>query len=223
MYRGEALARLRRRLSPVSRQRGATLRKLYNSLGLVYFGSINQHEDDINVVRGFTASLTHQDRHYAVGDYNGYSLRIVDRYDMIHAAHAKRHLQQWTIIEIDLHRNELRHLFFVPTGAQAPEYERLFATQPHMQPLNSMLLSNHSPEFHGRFQILARASHFQEVARFFSSPIIVGMASRFWPHGIEIEHGKLLVYMTEHRLTKTVLESTIASALWLAETIDEAA
>lgn len=223
MYRGEAFARLKRRLSPVTRQRGVALRRLYNSIGLVSFGSVHQHDDDINVIRGFTASLTHQDLHYAVGNYNGYSIRIVDRYDMVRTPQAKHHLQQWAIIEIDLNQSELRHLFFVPTGSQSSEYARLFATQPHMQPLNSLLLHNKSSEFHGRFQILARTSHSQEVARLFSSPIIVGIAARFWPHGIEIEHGKLLVYITEHRLTKTVLESTLASALWLAETIDEAA
>jgi hypothetical protein len=84
-----------------------------------------------------------------------------------------------------------------------------------------MILDNHSPEFHGRFQIVASPTHSHRVETLFSSPIIVGIASRFWPHGIEIEHGKLLIYITEHRLTKTVLESTLASGLWLAETIDE--
>lgn len=221
MRRGGSFARLRRRLSLVAQQRGATLRRFYKSVGLIYFGTVHQHDDDMNIIRGFTASLTHQDLHLAVGDYNGYSIRIVDRFDIVRNHTARHHLQQWTIIEIDLHHPDLRHIFFVPTGASASEYSRLFATQPHMQPINSLLVHNKSPEFHGRFQIMARTTHLQDVERIFSSPIIVGVAARFWPHGIEIEHGKLLVYITEHRLSKTVLESTLASALWLAETIDE--
>ena len=40
-------------------------------------------------------------------------------------------------------------------------------------------------------------------------------------NGIEIEHGKILIYITEHRLDKAVLETALASSLWLAETIDE--
>jgi hypothetical protein len=90
-----------------------------------------------------------------------------------------------------------------------------------MQPLNSLLLNNKSPEFHGRFQILASPSYAHRVETLFSSPVIVSIASRFWPHGIEIEHGKVLIYITEHRLSKTVLETALASGLWLAETIED--
>lgn len=221
MRRGEALARLRRRLSPVARRRGASLRRFYKDLAFVSFGTVNQHDDEVNVIRGFSASLTHQDLHYAVGEYGGYDVRVVDRFDIIRTKEIRNHLQQWVIIEIDLRHPDLRHIAFIPTGSVSAEYARLFATQPHMQPINSLLLDNKSPEFHGRFQILARTTHLQDFERIFSSPIIAGMAARFWPHGIEIEHGKLLVYITEHRLTKAVLESTLASALWLAETIDE--
>lgn len=211
------------RFTPALRQRGAVLKKFSNVLGLLHFGTVHQHDDEHDAIRGFTASLTHRDTHYAVGTYNGFNLRFVNRFDVIRLAGNPHHEQLWTILEIELERKGLPHLFFVPTGREGGEYSRLFATQPHMQPLNSYITSNRSPEFHGRFQIYASAAHSHAVETLFSSPVIVGIGSRFWPHGIEIEHGKLLIYITQHRLTKTVLESTLASALWLAETIDEAA
>lgn len=220
MNKGGSFRRIFQRFSPALRQRGVTLKKFSNELGLVHFGAVHQHDDDIDAIRGFTASLTHQDTHYAVGTYNGYNIRLVNRFDVIRIAGNPNHEQLWTIIEIDLERTDIPHLFFVPTGHEAGEYGRLFATQPHMQPLNSMILDNRSPEFHGRFQIYASATYSHKVETLFSSPVIVGIGSRFWPHGIEIEHGKLLLYITQHRLTKTVLEHTIASGLWLAETIE---
>lgn len=209
------------RLSPIFRERGKVLRKFSETLGLVHFGTVHQHEEDYIPIRGFTASLTHRDTHYAVGTYNGYNIRLVNRYDIIRIAGNPNHEQFWTIVEIDLETKSLPHMFFIPTGHEAGEYGRLYATQPHMQPLNSMLMNNKSPEFHGRFQILASAAHSHKIETLFTSPVIVGIGSRVWPHGIEIERGKLLVYITQHRLTKTVLDTTLASALWLAETIDE--
>lgn len=221
MNKGGTFKRLLRRFSPDLRKRGVTLKKFSQTLGLVHFGSVHQHEDDIDAIRGFTTSLHHQDTHFAVGTYNGFNIRMVNRFDVVRVANNPTHEQLWTILEIELDTHGLPHMFFVPTGREAGEYSRLYATQPNMQPLNAMAFSNHSPEFHGRFQILSSAAHSHKVETMFTSPIIVGIANRFWPHGIEIEHGKLLVYITEHRLTKTVLESVLGSSLWLAETIDE--
>lgn len=221
MRRGGNFQHLVARLTPTFRARGAVLKKFSETIGLVHFGTVHQHDDEYEAIRGFTASLTHKDTHYAVGTYNGFNVRLVNRFDVIRIAGNPNHQQFWSIIEIELPPNQLPHMFFVPTGHEAGEYGRLFATQPHMQPLNSMIFTNKSPEFHGRFQILASATHIHKVESIFSSPIILGVASRFWPHGIEIEKGKLLIYITQHRLTKTVLETTLASGLWLAETIEQ--
>jgi len=223
MARGGAFSKLFQRFSPSLRQRGQALKNFADTLGLVNFGNVHQHDDDLDAIRGFTASLTHRDTDFAVGTYNGFNIRATNRFDVIRIAGNPNHEQLWTILEIEIDTKGLPHMFFIPTGHDGGEYGRLYATQPNMQPLNSMILDNHSPEFHGRFQIYASATHSHKVEALFTSPIIVGIGSRFWPHGIEIEHGKLLIYITEHRLTKTVLESALGSALWLAETIDHSA
>lgn len=222
MNRGGTFRQLFKRFSPALHKRGVTLRKFSHSVGLVHFGTVHQHDDEFSAIRGFTASITHRDTHYAVGTYDGYNIRLVNRFDVVRIAGNPHHEQLWTILEIELNnRKGLPHAFFVPTGTEGGEYGRLYATQPNMHPLNSMVFNHHSPEFHGRFQIFASATHSHKVETLFSSPIIVGIGARFWPHGIEIEHGKLLIYITQHRLTKTVLDATLASGLWLAETIDD--
>jgi len=209
-----------RRFSPQLRSRSKVLKTFANKIGFVHFGLVNQHDDDYDAIRGFTASLTHLDTDYIVGTYEGYNFRLVDRFDSYkHGAHS--HEQLWCIIEIDLHHSKVPHVFLTPTGREAGEYDKLFTVQPYLQPLNTMLLQNHSSELHGRYQILARTTHTGDVEQLFNSAIVAGIASRFWPHGVEFNNGKLYLYITQHRLTKTVLETSLASGLWLAEMLDE--
>ncbi|MFZ1301241.1 MAG: hypothetical protein WAQ27_01510 [Candidatus Microsaccharimonas sp.] len=209
-----------RRFSPQLRARARVLKKFSHKMGFVHFGLVDQHNDDYDPIRGFTASLTHIDADYAVGTYEGYNVRLVDRFDSYkHGSHA--HEQLWCIIEVALHRNHTPHVFLTPTGREAGEYDKLFSVQPYLQPLNTMVFQNHSPELHGRYQILSRTTHSSDVERLLTSPIVVGIGSRFWPHGVEFHNGKLYIYITQHRLTKTVLETSLASSLWLAEMLDE--
>lgn len=223
------------------RQRGKILRNFADSMGFVYFGNVNQHEDDVDVIRGFTTSLTHHDRHYAVGTYNGYNIRFVDRSDTVAVSgtssassasggavgarrhgkkHSKKRTQTWLILEIELETHGIPHMAFVPTGSAAGDYARIYSVNPTMAPLNGILTMNHSPEFYGRYQILAATTHAKRIDAMFPSPVMVAMGVKLWPHGLEIARHKLNIYLPEARLTKTLLESTLAAGLWLAETID---
>lgn len=208
-----------RRFSPQLRTRAGVLKSFAHRMGFVHFGMVDQHDDDYDAIRGFTASLSHIDADYTVGTYQGYNIRMVDRFDSYKQG-SHYHEQLWCIMEIDLHTS-VPHVFLTPTGREAGEYNKLFTVQPHLQPLNKMLLQKHSSEIHGRYQILARTTHTGDVERLLISPVVIGIATRFWPHGIELHNGKLFIYITQHRLTKTVLETTLASALWLAEMIDK--
>lgn len=208
------------KISP-SRQRGSIIRSFAKTMGFVYFGHINQHEDDIDTIRGFTTSLTHQDKHYAVGTYKGYNIRIVDRYDAV-KNHIKRKPKKlnWLIIEIELETHGIPHIAIVPTGAPSGNYAHLYTVNPNLAPLNSILTSNHSSKYYGHYQILAATTHSRRIDEMLPSPVIVEMGAKLWPHGIEIARHKLTIYITEHRLSKTMLESALSSSLWLAEVID---
>lgn len=210
-----------RKFSPTLQQRGKVVRRFADKVGLVYFGDIDQHDDDYSPIRGFTSSITHSDVHYAVGTYNGFDIRLVDRFDLIRNVNRRDHEQLWTILEIDLELPHSPHLFLVPTGHEASEYSRLFSTYPHLQPLNTMIFQNRSNEIHGRFQILSKPSHAATIEALLPSPTVVGIAAKFWPHGIELHNGKLYLYITEHRLSEAALEVSLASLLWLGEVFDE--
>jgi hypothetical protein len=221
MKRPTLFSQLLHRASSQRRRRGAILRRFDKQVGFVYFGNISQHDDDESTILGFTASLTHDDAHYSVGTFEDYDVRIVDRFDIIKVANAA-HRQLWTIIEVSLKTSGQPHIAFVPTGREAGEYSRLFSTYSHLLPLNSMVAAyHHSPELHGRYQILARTTFAREVERMFDSPAIVSVGAHFWPHGIEVHRGKLYVYLTQSDLTVPVLGAALQSSVWLAELIDK--
>jgi len=216
---GGSLRHIIRKLSPLERKQARVLRNFYNTLGFVSFGNVSQHDDEFDAIRGFTASLTHRDEQYGVGSYEGFDIRIVNRADKPKGA-KRGTLQLWTIIEIELRVRSMPHIFFMPTGQTSATYAKLFAEQPYMQPINSYSSSTHySPEFHGRYQILGRATRIHDIEALITSPISVGIGMKFWPHGIEIEHGRLYVYIPDRTLTKPKLEQALHSALWLANAL----
>ena len=55
-----------------SRMTSSAVRKFADSLGMVYFGLVNQRNDEHRLVRGHTVSATHRDDNYCVGTIRGY-------------------------------------------------------------------------------------------------------------------------------------------------------
>lgn len=218
----KSLTRLTRRYSPQSIQRGSVLRSVATAFDFIYFGTVHR-DDDIEPIRGFTASTKHIDNHYIAGQRGDYPIRIIDRFDTVRVAGSEHdHEQSWCVIEIQLEPLHHPHICLVPTGPSSAEYQSLFRTYSHLQPLNASLLRNHSPEVNGRFQILARTARMHDVERLLTTPIILGIAAKFWPLGVEIHSDKLYVYVTDHHLTKTTVASAIDAGLWLAEQLDAA-
>lgn len=212
---------LAQRFNPKSRQRSKVIRSFYDTAGIVNFGVASQHDDEFDVIRGFSSSLTHYDSNFGVGSYDGFDLRMVDRTDFV-SLPGKKHVQQaWFIMEIHLHVRNMPHFFFVPTGTEGGSYTRLFQSQPFMQPISDVAQLNRSPQFHGRYQLLARLTKAPDLEHLMTSPVIVGVGERFWPYGVEIEHGRLYIYITDKKLTKSVLEQSLSSALWLADLLIE--
>lgn len=212
-----------RQLKPLTRRRGKVIRSFTEKLGLAYLGTMHQHDDEYDAIRGFTASTSHRDAHYAVGTYEGVNLRITDRFDIQKRHGNKETPQSWLIMEFELAVEDLPHAFFVPTRQEGDAYQRIFSANIHMQPLNSILQkSNHSPEFYGRYQILSRATHANRVESILTSPVIFGVGEKIWPCGIEVEQNKLFIYISSESLTADQLGVACVAGLWLTEELNKA-
>lgn len=209
--------------SPKAHARSRVIRRFVKKLGLVYFGAVDQHRDDHQVVRGLTISTSHQDNHYAVGSYNDYDVSVVDRSDAVRQADGViRHT--WFIMQIDLKSTrQLPHVFLKPNNHNSESYQRLFTAFGSLQPINTLLVGQHGSEFHDRYQLYAVPTHTQEAERYFSHTVTQQIASRFWPYAIELFDNKLYIYDTEVSLNETRLQMILESGVWLAETLDELA
>lgn len=197
----------------LTRKRGAVIRRVADQLGLLYFGAVDQQKDDHTIIRGLTASVTQQDRHFAVGGYDGYDIALVDRTDPKHAA-----LQQWTIIQLSL-RSSTPSLFLLPSHRDE-HFLHLFEGIRLIASVEQSQSTTWIPEFQARYHVHSSPQQAPVALSLLSPALQQGIAARFWPHAIEIERNTLYIYITEHRLDEAVLKSGIASALWLAEAID---
>lgn len=212
-----------RQLKPHIRKRGRLLRQFSEKLGLAHLGSMHQHDDEYDAIRGFTASTSHRDAHYAVGTYEGVNVRVVDRFD-VQRRHGKLSTPQaWAVFEFELLTTDIPHTFFIPTGKDGGAYERVFSANIHMQPLNSILQHvNHSPSFYGRYQILSRATHSHRVESLLTSPVIFGIGEKLWPHALEVNRNKLYVYQREEALSMERLDTAFIAGLWLVNELNRA-
>jgi hypothetical protein len=220
MRAGGVLKSMLRHYSPMIRARGKTLKGFAAKAGLVYFGTVDQHEDEHNVIRGLTVSTTHRDAHYAVGSFDGYDVSMVDRFDVLVGSDGQAVEHTWLILQIDLQDASLPHLFFKPTGHSAGSYNKFFTAFNTLHVINQVFNDQHSDEFHSRYELYGHATHIQSIEALVGPSLTQTISARFWPHAIEVYEGKLFVYITEHRLSQTVLGSTLQSATWLASALD---
>ncbi|MBC7459619.1 hypothetical protein H7200_02815 [Candidatus Saccharibacteria bacterium] len=220
---GGVLRRVMRNYLPVIRRRGALLRQFTKKLGFVYFGSVDQHSDEHEMIRGLTVSTTHQDSHYAVGAYDGYDISMVDRFDLIEQADGSFASHSWLIMRFNLQNTSIPHFFLHPvghgTGLDGP-YQKYFTAFHYATKSNQLLHDTHSVEFHGRYDLYTSASHVPSVESSLSPDVSQTIAARFWPHAIEVIDGALYVYITEHRLTEAMLGATVQAGIWLATALD---
>lgn len=221
MRSGGVLQRMLRHYSPLIRSRGKVIRHFAAKVGLVYFGTVDQHEDEHDVIRGLTVSTTHRDAHYAVGSYDGYDISLVDRFDVAYDAHHRPIEHSWLIFRVNLQDVTLPHVFFKPIGHSPAAYTKFFTAFNDLHVMNDLFDSVHSHEFHQRYELYGRATHALALEQTMTSSVTQTIAARFWPHAIEIFEGKLYVYITEHRLSETVLGATLQSATWLASVLDK--
>lgn len=206
----------------INSARGRLLKKFAKKLGLVYFGSVDQHMDDHDVIRGLTVSTTHKDSHYAVGSYDGYDISIVDRFDTVLAKDGSKQEQTWLIMRIDLETDEpLPHLFLRPLTHDQEAYSRFFTAFHHLLPVNTMLSGVHTAEFHGRYELYATSTRVADIEQYLTPEVSQIIAARLWPHAVELIDKKLYIYTTNQTLNDTILNTALESGLWLARIFDK--
>lgn len=207
-------------IGPKGRRHKNILKNVSEKLGLVYFGSVDQHRDDHEIVRGITASSTHKDNHLSVGSIGGYDVQLLDRSDSVEDYKGKLSAQHYIVLEIKLQRaNDVPQILMVPKGLKIAHFDGVFAST-HMQPIPLPHDDGYSSEFESRYEVKSAPTYFESVKQILDKDITRKIAAHFWPLGVELNDGILYIYLSDTNLTKQLIENVIQNGLWLAGQID---
>lgn len=205
-----------------TQQRKKAILKFVNNFGFVYFGHVDQHDDEHHIIRGLTVSSSHQDEHYSVGSYDGYDVSLVDRYDILKKPNESLKTHRWLIVEIDLHNGKnIPHIFLGSHSHTDSSYAKLFTAVPTLQPVPLGTFGQHSEEFSSRYSLFAAASQFIEVERLFTANVTRTIAAHFWPLAVEIYDGALYVYIDSKNISADLIQTMVQNGVWLASKLDE--
>jgi len=205
-----------------NRKRRIAIKNFCEKVGLIYFGSVDQHHDDHHIVRGLTASAQHQDEHYAVGTCDGYDVRMVNRVDVTEDAAGLLRTHAWLIFEIDLkQRSDIPHIFMGAHDHKNSAYSKLFTTHASMQAVPLGTFKPYSVDFISRYSLFALPSHFIQTERYFTADVTKVIAAHFWPLSVEVYEGSLYIYADNQLVTIRLLDTMLKNGLWLAKHLDQ--
>lgn len=195
-----------------------TIRRFADNLGLIYFGYVDQQDDDHRLVRGITVSNTHDDHYYTVGTFKGYDMAITVRRDALYYPDKRLKDHHWTIMTFDLHtKYELPHCY---VGHHTVR-EELVAKYSQLSPIAIYsYASGHQQPFLNNYTVYARMVHSQVVAALFNPEITGIIGEKFADMSFEIAENTIYLYKSEKHPSRALLEKMVNSGLWLAETID---
>ena len=210
-----------RRLTPKSivkrRSTRQLFRELADKLGLVYFGFVDQTDDEHRLIRGITVSNTHKDHHYTVGTFKGYDVSLTIRRDAIEYKRAKYRDHYWTIVTADFHtRFDLPHLFIGNKKAEADHHTKLG----HLTKLSFGSYAPHPVSFLQKYDVYGRMTHAQIIEMLLTPQLTEGIVQHFDGASLEIQDNTLYVYASERHPTRPALEKMLNNALWMVESID---
>lgn len=190
--------------------------------GLVYFGYVDQRDDEHRLVRGLTVSSSHRDNHYCIGSFNGYDLTLVERRDTIRFPGKPARNHTWIIMAFDLHTvSDLPHIFIGLHTHSPTFYAHLFTKFAHLNKLPYGVFGANTPEFMERYAVYTEAAKFIATEQLLRPDVTKAIAESFGSMTIEIADGCLYVYAEHQRPSQALLDKMLKNGLWLARRIDE--
>ncbi len=194
------------------------IRKLADDLGLVYFGYVDQQDDEHRLVRGITVSRTHDDHHYTVGTFKSYDIAFTIRRDTLEYPDKRLKDHYWTILTVDLHTtsNDIPH-FYISHHRIREELLARFST------MNRLQLGAFAPypeSFTSAYEIYSSQEHAVEVQRVITPQLGEMIVQHFSNMSIEVADNTIYLYVTEKHPSRALLERMLNAGIWLAQIID---
>lgn len=193
-----------------------TIASFAEKVGLVYFGYVDQRDDEHRLIRGHTVSSTHQDNHYCIGAVRTYDVMLALRNDVVRAGASEQRCH-WLIYAIDLHTKvDVPHFYIGHRSRDA-----LFAASySQLRPIALTGRNIYSHRFTSEYTIYGTATHALTIEQIIQPQIAEVIAEHFQAVSIEIEDNTVYLYVESERPKEAQLEKMLSNGLWLAEAID---
>lgn len=193
------------------------LRRYADKVGLVYFGAVNQGDDEHRLVRGHTVSATHMDDHYSVGTIHDYDVAVVLRNDIVRVGKGREQRCHWLIVTFDLHtKYDLPHIYIGHRSKQ----EIYRASYSQLMPLPVGTLVQYPANFTANYAVYGTPAHALTIERLITPQIATIIMSHFAEASVEIEDNTVYLYVESRYPNETILEKMVSNGLWLANNID---
>lgn len=207
-----------------SRMHKRTFKQFASKLGFVYFGYVDQRNDEHNLVRGLTVSTKHHDNHYCIGSYSDYDVTLVERSDTIRFPGKPAKAHNWVIMVFDLHRSvDLPHIFLGLKTHSEAFYAQFFTKFSHFSAVNLGTEHPYDADFMRRYTMYTKPEQALSAERLINQPIAKRINERFGNLSIEISENCLFLYAENQRPTTVLLDTMLSRGIWLAQTLDRQA
>lgn len=195
------------------------IKQFASKFKFVYFGKIDQHGSDQKFVRGVTASVNHADDYCVMGSFKGRDIIIVQRQNTLSFAGSQPQLYKWQIMQIDLNRSDMPHVFIDGNHYEKAFYSDFFAK--HSSYENAAgLFTFDDPLFLKHFKVFAGQNSMRAVRNTLTPEITAMLAHHFKQFDYEINGDSLMVYATNAVATLKLLQEMMRIGVWLADSLD---
>ena len=221
-----SLKHLAGKVTPISVLESRLHRKLFKEfaekIGFVYFGYVDQRDDEHRLIRGLTLSPTHRDDNYSIGTYHGYDMTMCERTDTIAEPGFPSESKKWFIMTADLHsKRELPHIFIGLNRHTQGFYRHVMTKFSYLQKLTPGGVTPYNLKFRENFTLYTSPTHFVEVEQLFGGDLHGMLAEHFPDFSFEIAESTLYVYSENQKPTVTLLSRMLQCAAWLASELDK--
>lgn len=200
------------------------LMKFAEDHGFVYFGHVDQHDDDHELIRGLTLSPRHRDRHYTVGTFEGYDIAMLERTDTITYPGKPDEKQNWFIMQFDLKNNkDLPHVFIGLKTHSPTFYSHLLTKFKVLQPVPLGTFGMYDAQFTQRYSVYTAPAEALNAERLFDQASTTLIAKHFGSLTLEVVDGYLYLYSNHRRTTSQLVTTMLQNGVWLSRHIDERA
>lgn len=204
-----------------SRLRKRVFQQFATKLGFVYFGYVDQRDDEHSLIRGVTVSTKHRDNHYCIGSFDGYDVTVVERVDTLHFPGKESKTHNWTIMTLDLHHpHDVPRMFMGLSTHHDTFHAHLLTKLTHFAKIHVGVLGRYEAAFTDKYALYAKPEQALSVERLFNPAVAKVIADSFGQLMLEIDDGTVYIYAESQRPTIALLEKMLQCGVWVAKVAD---